>query len=105
MKQYIVEVTNDAAQDMNDIYKYIAFTLLSPIVARKQYDRIANVILSLDLFPERNIVIEYKLENNIKLRRVLVDNYSVFYIIKENKVIVTNVLYTSSDIDRRLLNE
>lgn len=30
------------------------------------------------------------------------DNYSVFYIINEDKVIVTDVLYSASDIEERL---
>ena len=41
-------------------------------------------------------------EKSMELRRMLVDNYSVFYTIHEDKVIVTNVLYTVSDIEARL---
>ena len=37
-----------------------------------------------------------------KLRRMVVDNYSVFYVIQEESVIVTNVLYSASDIEYRL---
>ena len=33
---------------------------------------------------------------------MLVDNYSVFYVVRERAVIVTNVLYSASDIERRL---
>ena len=38
----------------------------------------------------------------MELRRMLVDNYSVFYIIGGDKVIVTDVLYMASDIEARL---
>jgi len=31
-----------------------------------------------------------------------VDNYSVFYVIKNDRVLVTNVLYSASDISKRL---
>lgn len=31
-----------------------------------------------------------------------VDNYSVFYVIDEGNVIVTNILYSASDIEGRL---
>ncbi len=31
-----------------------------------------------------------------------VDHYSVFYIIRQDKVIVTNVLYSASDVESRL---
>lgn len=41
-------------------------------------------------------------EHSKGIRRMLVDSYSVFYIIKEDKVIVTDVLYSASDIGERL---
>lgn len=36
------------------------------------------------------------------MRRLLVDNYSVFFVIQGNRVIVTNVLYSASDVESRL---
>lgn len=44
-------------------------------------------------------------EKRMELRRMLVDNYSVFYIIRDERVIVTAVLYTASDIEVRLKGE
>lgn len=41
-------------------------------------------------------------EKQMEFRRMLVDNYSVFYTIRADKVIVTDVLYTASDIEARL---
>lgn len=41
-------------------------------------------------------------EHSRGLRRMIVDNYSIFYVVKEDRVVVTNVLYTPSDIERRL---
>lgn len=38
----------------------------------------------------------------MEIRRMLVDNYSVFHTIRGDKVIVTDVLYTASDIEARL---
>ena len=102
MKQYKVEITREALQDMEDIYNYIAIDLLAPENAMGQYNRIADEILTLDSFPERFRIMEFEPEKSMKLRRVLVDNYSIFYTIREDKVIVTDVLYTASDIEARL---
>lgn len=44
-------------------------------------------------------------EKRMELRRMLVDNYSVFYTIRDERVIVTDVLYTVSDIEARLRGE
>lgn len=102
MKQYKVEITREALQDMEDIYNYIAIDLLAPENAMGQYNRIADEILTLDTFPERFRIMESEPEKSMELRRMLVDNYSIFYTIREDKVIVTDVLYTASDIEARL---
>lgn len=65
----------------------------------KQYNRIADEILTLDTFPERFRIMDSGLEKRMELRRMLVDNYSVFYTIRDERVIVTDVLYTASDIE------
>lgn len=103
MKQYRVEITWEALQDMEDIYNYIATGLLSPENAMGQYNRLADEILTLNSFPERFRIMESEPEKRMELRRMLVDNYSVFYTIRGDKVIVTDVLYTASDIEAHLL--
>ena len=85
---------------MEDIYNYIALELLSPENAMGQYNRIADEILTLDTFPQRYRIMDSELEKQMELRRMLVDNYPVFYTIRGDKVIVTDVLYTASDIER-----
>ena len=102
MEQYRVEITKEALQDMEDIYNYIAIELLSPENAIGQYNRIADEILTLDMFPQRYRIMDSEPEKQMELRRMIVDNDSVFYTIREDKVIVTDVLYTASDIEARL---
>ena len=102
MKQYTVVITESALADMEDIYKHIAYVLLSPNNARGQYNRIADKILSLEYMPERSCCLDTEVEGLRDLRQLPVDNYRVFYIIRQDKVIVTNVLYAASDIESRL---
>lgn len=105
MKLYKVDITNEALKDMEDIYNYIANDLLSPDNAMGQYDRIADAILKLDVFPEKFRILDSEPEKTKGIRRMLVDNYSVFYVIQGEYVIVTDVLYSSSDISVRLKGE
>ena len=102
MEQYKVEITKEALQDMEDMYNYIALELLSPENAMGQYNRIAEEILTLNAFPQRYRIMDSEPEKQMELRRMIVDNYSVFYTIREDKGIVTDVLYTASDIEARL---
>ena len=102
MREYPVKITEKALGDMNGIYDYIAVNLQSPENAMGQYNRIADRVLELGFFPEKVILVDFEPERSQGLRRMLVDNYSVFYVFKEELVTVTRVLYSASDIEKRL---
>ena len=102
MRRYTVEITDEALADMERLYNHIALKLLAPENAMGQYNRIADEILKLDSLPERFKIIDSEPEHTMEIRRMPVDNYSVFYVIKGDRVIVTDVLYSASDISKRL---
>ncbi len=102
MKQYKVQITEKALSDMEEIYYYIAEQLQAPEAAMGQYTRIADAIETLDTFPERVKLMETEEEGALGLRLMLVDNFSVFFHTREDRVIITNVLYSASDIAKRL---
>lgn len=102
MKLYKVQITDSALSDMENIYTYIAEQLQVPETAMEQYNRIADAIETLDAFPERIKLMETKEERVLKLRQMPVDNFSVFFHIREDRVIITNVLYSASNIAKRL---
>ena len=98
--RYNVKITDKALADMEAIYQYISEELKSPASAIRQYNRIADGILSLDMFPERIRIMESR-----DYRRLLVDNYSVFFVINDMDVIVFRVIYSATDLEKRLLYE
>lgn len=103
MKRYKLQITDRALADMEDIYVYIAEQLLAPENAMGQYNRIAEAIQNLNVFPERVQIMESEPEHTMGLRQLPIDNFSVFYVIEDNRVVVTRVLYSASDISKRLL--
>lgn len=105
MKQYTVQITDKALADMEEIYNYIAIQLQAPENAMGQYNRIAEAIEGLNIFPEKIKLMESEPERMMGLRQLPVDNYSVFYVIQDMKVIVTRVLYSAMDMSKRLLEE
>ncbi len=105
MKQYVVRITDSALADMEEIYNYIAIQLQAPENAMGQYNRIAETIEGLNVFPERVKLVESEPERIMGLRQLVIDNYSVFYVIEDMDVIVTRVLYSAMDISRRLLED
>lgn len=102
VKHYTVEITNEALADMEQLYDHIAYVLQAPENAMDQYNRIADAILTLDTMAERICIMESEPERSKEMRRLLIDNYSVFFVIQGDKAIVTDVLYSASDIENRL---
>lgn len=102
MKKYMVQITDEASRDMLSIYRYIAEVLQAPETAVRQYNHIMAEIVTLDFMPERCPIVEFEPEKSLGLRRMSVDNYSVFYLIKDKAVVIVSVLYSASDIEQRL---
>lgn len=102
MMKYEVLVSGKSLEDMEAIYSYIAEKLFSPIAAMKQYNRIAEAILSLERMPERIKVMDSEPERSQGIRKMDVDRYSVIFTIYDKAVSVVRVLYSASDISQRL---
>ncbi|MCM1542073.1 MAG: type II toxin-antitoxin system RelE/ParE family toxin [Blautia sp.] len=105
MKHYTVQITDKALADMERIYEYIVIKLQVPENAMGQYNRIAEAIENLNVFPERIRIMESEPEHAMGLRQLPVDNYSVLYVVKEERVIVARVLYSASGLSKRLLED
>ena len=102
MKQHNVKITGKALADMEAIYDYISEELLNPDAAMGQYNRIADAIESLKIFPERCRLFDSQPEHDLGMRQIPVDNYTAIYVIQGNDVVVLRVLYSASDINARL---
>nr|WP_298476356.1 type II toxin-antitoxin system RelE/ParE family toxin [uncultured Oribacterium sp.] len=101
MKSYAVQITEEALSDMEALYSYIAVRLKAPENAMKQYNRIADAIVSLKQFPDRFAYVELEPEYSMGIHRMLVDHFVVFYVIDNDTVTVTDVLYGASDTHYR----
>ena len=101
MKSYAVQITEEALSDMEALYSYIAVRLKAPENAMKQYNRIADAIVSLKEFPDRFAYVELEPEYSMGIHRMLVDHFVVFYVIDNDTVTVTDVVYGASDTHYR----
>ena len=70
MTHYKTHITDEALNDMESIYEYIAEELLAPDTAMGQYNRIADAIETLDQMPERIKLMESEPERTRGLRRL-----------------------------------
>lgn len=95
MDKYEVMLYPRAYRDMDDIYAYIALEKLALENAKRQTDRIWDVIKSLDIYPEAHqerLVGRYAGKG---YRQIIVDNYIAIYKIdrEKKKVFVLTVQY------------
>lgn len=100
MSQWKVKLTPEFQQEVRDIYSYIANTLLVPETARKQIDRILLAVESLNEMPQRNPLYERDPWKSRGLRKLIVDNFVVFYLTNEKQkdVAVLHVFYGGRNI-------
>jgi len=104
VKTYGIEITGPAAEDIADLRRYISLALMQPGSAQHVYEAVKKAILSLDVMPERNALIREAPYTALGVRRMYVENYTVFYIADEEAELVTilRVLYSRRDWKRLL---
>ena len=100
---YQINITDQANQDLRNIFEYIAFELQELQVAIGQLNRLEKEIYSLDQMPERYRVYDREPWRSRNLHIMPVDNYLVFYIPKtdDKTVYITRVFYGRMDIDNQ----
>ncbi|MCL1820492.1 MAG: type II toxin-antitoxin system RelE/ParE family toxin [Oscillospiraceae bacterium] len=101
---YEVKLNEDAEQDLREIYRYIALSLLEPEIASNINCRIVAKLMSLNHTPERYPIYQVEPWKSRKLRRINIGNYSGFYYLTENAVEVIRILYGGRNIST-ILNE
>ncbi len=101
---YEIQITRRAKDDMRDIYSYIAYHLLEPAIAIKQYSRIKSSILNLEQMPERYSLYPDEPWHSKGLRKFAVDNYIIFYVVDvaSSAVVIIRVLYGGRDLNAHL---
>lgn len=107
MKTWDVVLTASAETDLDEIYSYIAETLLAPVTAWRQTARILKAIFKLDEMPERCPLLANEPWHSRGLRRLTIDNYSAIYEIDAsvNRVSVVAIVYSKRNIDNVLRQE
>lgn len=101
---YEIRMTAQAKADLRGIYEYITFTLLSPLNAASQLNRIEERVAALSEMPERHRLYDKEPWRSRNLRIMPVNNYLIFYIPNSEEKVVTivRVLYGGRDVERQL---
>ena len=96
---YKVEFTERAIIDLNDIYNYIYYNLVNPIVAIRFRQQIPKSISKLENFP----YIGKKVLNS-NLRFIRFKNYLIFYSINYQNVEIQRIFHNRQDF-KNIMNK
>lgn len=99
MSMYDIQITEPAEKNLYEIGAYISKELLEPETAKKVISKIAKGINPLEGIPLRNALVADDRLAYKGIRKIMVDNYIVFYIVTEESKTVTiiRILYSRRD--------
>ncbi len=95
MADYKVVIGESAEKDLISIFSYICDTLLEPATAKRIFLSIKERILSLSKMPERHQIVLEEPYASLGIRKLPVENYTVFYLVNKasHEVHVIRILY------------
>ena len=93
MKKYNIEYSLDAKQDLIEINQYIKYNLQEPEIAQKLILKIRKEISTLKNNPEIYTIIDDDIIKKLEIRKLIIDNYIVFYRIKNNNIQIVRIMY------------
>lgn len=99
MTEYKIEIAAKAKRDLREIHSYIKNTLKEPVVADTLLDKIEAEILTLRKMPLRHAAERDEQLKQRNLRKLIVDNYLVFYLVHEKSetVFIARILCARRD--------
>lgn len=94
-QKYKLLISGDARRDLDEIFEYIAEELANPSAAVRLIDKIRSALDNVRAFPDSCPKINNELVRNQNLRKLIVDNYIVFYEIdnEQEQIVVIRVMY------------
>lgn len=104
MKKYIVEISETAERDLENIISYLRHNLTGDIVADKYKILFKQEIKNLENIAGSMSILNENLTGHKNIRKINVRNYIVFYIVDEenSKAIVLRIGHAFMDWEKYL---
>ena len=99
MKKYIVEISETAEQDLENIISYLKYSLAGDIIADKYKILFKQELKNLENIAESMPILDENLTGHKNIRKVNVRNYIIFYIVDEenSKALVLRIGHAFMD--------
>ena len=98
-KKYDFVLTETAGADIDDIFGYISKDLVNPDAASDFADELEEKLYGVCKAPRSGHLVENEFMRRDDIRRVLVGNFTAYYVIDEEKksIVVLRVVYSKRD--------
>ena len=93
MSKYKIEYSKDSKQDLIGIKQYIKYNLQEPKIAENLINKIRVEINNLKDNPEIYSIIDEDIIKKLEIRKLIVDNYIVFYRVKNDTIEIVRIMY------------
>ena len=96
---YRVTITLPAENDLRSAISYIADELKNPLAAQRLLGKVEKIVGTLSSMPLRHDLVSDEYLRQLGIRSIPIDNYLVFYIVRdeEETVVVVRILYARRD--------
>ena len=107
MKKYVVEISETAEQDLENIISYLQFSLAGDIIADKYKILFKQELKNLENIAGSMPILSEDLTRHKNIRKINVRNYIVFYIVddKNSKALVVRICHAFLDWEKYLKDE
>ncbi len=107
MKKYVVEISETAKQDLENIISYLRYNLVGDIIADKYKLLFKQKLKDLENVAGSMLILNEDLTGHKNIRKINVRNYIIFYIVDEEnfKVLVLRIGHAFMDWEKYLKDE
>lgn len=107
MKKYIVEISETAEQDLENIILYLRYNLAGDIIADKYKILFKQELKNLEDIAESMPILNEELTGHKNIRKINVRNYIIFYTVDEekSKALVLRIGHAFMDWEKYLKDE
>ena len=93
MIKYNIVYSKESKQDLIGIKQYIKYNLQEPDIAQKLISKMREEIDNLKYNPEIYSIINDDLIKRLEIRKMIVNNYIVFYRVKKDNIEIVRIMY------------
>ncbi len=97
---YNVVIEEEAVKDIDAIMNYISVQLSNPSAAKNLYLEITRTIEDIKSLPYGFPICRIKQLSAKEIRQVPAKNFTIFYVVSDEKIIILYVKYSRSDFEK-----